>query len=217
MSTLAPFILETTGRPGYPAQKFMKGLTSDTEHTPTATSRPPFRPPNTTVFPNNSSEPSTRTPWRLFLAASLALHHRCLAVTGCSHVLTLLTGFRHGGVAPADAIATWLLHWRPPGGPTRPCLVMSGVCAAPASAESTNSSGIQKCGSAARAAPKKGENLDSSPKQHKNTQVPSTSGPTAKHTKRTTGVFRCPLARRLMLACPAGSAPANMSPSAACW
>ena len=150
--TLAPFILETTGRPGDPAQKFIKGLDSET---PTATSGPPSRPPSTTVFPNNSSEPSRCDPWRLFLTTTHALHHRCLAVTGCSHVLTLLTGFRHGGVAPADAIATWLLHWRQPGGATRPYLVTFGVCAAPASAEITNSSGVQKCGSPARAAPKR--------------------------------------------------------------
>ena len=33
---LAPFILETTGRPGYHAQKFIKHLFSDTDHPPTA-------------------------------------------------------------------------------------------------------------------------------------------------------------------------------------
>ena len=33
---LVPFILETTGRPGYHAQKFIKHLFSDTDHPPTA-------------------------------------------------------------------------------------------------------------------------------------------------------------------------------------
>ena len=60
----------------------------------------------------------------------------------CLCLFSLLIRFRHGGVAPAEAIATWLLYKRLPGDPTRPYLVMSGVCAAPASAESTNSSGI---------------------------------------------------------------------------
>ena len=35
-STLIPFILETTGRPGYHAQKFIEYLYSDTDHPPTA-------------------------------------------------------------------------------------------------------------------------------------------------------------------------------------
>ena len=38
---LVPFILETTGRPGYHAPKFINALYSDTEHPPTATSGPP--------------------------------------------------------------------------------------------------------------------------------------------------------------------------------
>ena len=33
---LIPFILETTGRPGFHAQKFIKHLFSDTDHSPTA-------------------------------------------------------------------------------------------------------------------------------------------------------------------------------------
>ena len=33
---LVPFIFETTGRPGYHAQKFIKYLFSDTDHPPTA-------------------------------------------------------------------------------------------------------------------------------------------------------------------------------------
>ena len=33
---LAAFVLETTGRPGYHAQKFIKALYSDTDHPPTA-------------------------------------------------------------------------------------------------------------------------------------------------------------------------------------
>ena len=34
--SLVPFILETTGRPGYHAQKFIKHFFSDTEHPPTS-------------------------------------------------------------------------------------------------------------------------------------------------------------------------------------
>ena len=33
---LIPFILETTGRPGYHAQKFIKKLYSEADHPPTA-------------------------------------------------------------------------------------------------------------------------------------------------------------------------------------
>ena len=33
---LVPFILETTGRPGFHAQKFIKLLFADTDHPPTA-------------------------------------------------------------------------------------------------------------------------------------------------------------------------------------
>ena len=53
---LVPLILETAGQSGYHAQKFFKGLHSDTDHTPTA-NRDAWA-----TFPNHSSEPSPRDP-----------------------------------------------------------------------------------------------------------------------------------------------------------
>ena len=44
---LVPFILETTGRPGYHAQKFIKYLFSDTDHPPNSHPRRLGRHPNT--------------------------------------------------------------------------------------------------------------------------------------------------------------------------
>ena len=65
---LVPFVLETTGRPGYHAQKFIKHLYNDTDH-------PLSRPPCTTASPNNNSEPSPRDSRLLFLTTPHAFFH----------------------------------------------------------------------------------------------------------------------------------------------
>ena len=55
---LAPFVLETTGRPGYHAQKFIKALYSDTDHPPTSI-RDAWAAIQT-VLHNNISKPQLR-------------------------------------------------------------------------------------------------------------------------------------------------------------
>ena len=76
-SSNAGLILETSGRPGYHAQKFIKPLYSDTDHPPTAIwdSWAASRPPCTTASPNNNSELSPRESRLLFLTTPHAFFH----------------------------------------------------------------------------------------------------------------------------------------------
>ena len=72
---LAPFILETTGRPDHHAHKFIKHLSCDTNHhqQPSGTPVPLSRPHCSTASPNHSSKPSPRDSRPLSLTTTHAV------------------------------------------------------------------------------------------------------------------------------------------------